>query len=104
MNTLASGAAAKASATLMAGNPAASAVNSKTQAALQEFEAVLIGEMVNHMFSTVETDPMFGGGQGEEVFRSLLGQEMGREIARRGGIGLSPALMNEVIRMQGGQQ
>lgn len=103
MHMLIAGAGASATATLMATNPAA-AVNPRTQAALQEFEAVLIGEMVNHMFSTVETDRMFGGGQGEEVFRSLLGQEMGREIARRGGIGLAPALMNEIIRMQGGLQ
>lgn len=77
--------------------------NPQTQAALEEFEAVLISEMVNTMFSTVETDSMFGGGHAEEIYRGMMGQEMGREIARRGGLGLTPALMNEVIRMQGGQ-
>lgn len=103
MDMLVSSAAAKASATLMAGRPQPAA-DPKTRAAIQEFESILIGEMVNTMFSMVETDEMFGGGAGEEVFRSLMGQEMGREIARRGGLGLSPILMNEMIRMQGGQQ
>lgn len=102
MSNLAASATSSASAALMASR-ANTPVNPKTQAALQEFEAVLIGEMVNTMLSTVETDKMFGGGQGEEVFRSLMGQEMGREIARRGGLGLTPTLMNEMIRMQGGQ-
>ena len=103
MSNLAASATSSASAALMA-HRANTPVNPKTRAALQEFESVLIGEMVNTMFSTVETNEMFGGGQGEEVFRSLMGQEMGREIARRGGLGLSPVLMNEMIRMQGGQQ
>lgn len=102
MNALAPSSAATASASLMAGRPAP-AVNPQTRAALEEFESVLISEMVNTMFSTVETDNMFGGGQAEEIYRSMMGQEMGREIARRGGLGLTPALMNEVIRMQGGQ-
>ncbi|HEY4544803.1 MAG TPA: rod-binding protein [Pedomonas sp.] len=102
MNALASSPAATASASLMAGRPVPTA-SPQTRAALEEFESVLIGEMVNTMFSTVETDSMFGGGQAEEVYRSMMGQEMGREIARRGGLGLTPALLNEVIRMQGAQ-
>lgn len=87
---------------MMASRPAPPA-NPQTQAALQEFEAVLIGEMVNLMFSTVPADELTGGGHAEEIYRSMMGQEMGREVARKGGLGLTPALMNEVIRMQGGQ-
>lgn len=102
MNGPAASAGATTSASLLGGRPNVP-VNPQTRAALQEFESVLIGEMVNTMLSTVETDSMFGGGQAEEVFRSMMGQEMGREIARSGGLGLSPALMNEVIRLQGGQ-
>ena len=79
-------------------------VNPRTQAALQEFESILIGEMVNMMFSTVPADELTGGGHAEEIYRSMMGQEMGREVARKGGLGLAPSLMNEVIRMQGGQQ
>ncbi|MCH8685097.1 rod-binding protein [Pedomonas mirosovicensis] len=78
-------------------------VNPKTKAALQDFESVLIGEMVNIMFSTVPTDELTGGGNAESIYRSMMGQEMGKQIARQGGLGLVPHLMNEVIRMQGGQ-
>ncbi|MGK2284486.1 rod-binding protein [Pedomonas sp. V897] len=78
-------------------------VNPQTRAALEEFEAVLIGEMVNVMLSTVPTDGYMGGGNAEEIYRSMMGQEMGREIARQGGLGIAPALMNEIVRLQGGQ-
>lgn len=78
-------------------------VHPQTEAALREFESILIGEFTNIMFSTIPTDGVTGGGHAESIYRSMMGQEVGREIAKRGGLGLMPALMNEVIRMQGGQ-
>ncbi|MBB5685218.1 rod-binding protein [Sphingobium boeckii] len=67
----------------------------------REFESVFIGEMTKIMMETVETDNGFSGGHGEEMFRGVLAEELGKEIARRGGIGLAPAVMDQIIRMQG---
>ena len=58
----------------------------------RDFEAMAIGQMLQPMFDTMEADPMFGGGAGEEAFKGLLVQEYGRLVAARGGIGLAGSL------------
>lgn len=71
--------------------------------AAEEFEAFFVSQMLNHMFSGIETDPLFGGGQGETVFRSLMADEYAKAISRSGGIGLADSVMGEIIRLQEGQ-
>ncbi|MCD8497232.1 MAG: rod-binding protein [Alphaproteobacteria bacterium] len=68
--------------------------------ASQEFEAVFIAEMMKPMFEELKTDGLFGGGKGEEVFRSLLLQEYGKLTASTGKIGIADAVKNELIKMQ----
>jgi flagellar protein FlgJ len=72
----------------------------KINAAAKDFESVYAGEMLKPMFGTVKTDPMFGGGKGEETFKSLLLQEYGKKIANTGELGLAKYVKAEMIRMQ----
>jgi peptidoglycan hydrolase FlgJ len=72
----------------------------KIDKAAQEFEAVFITEMMKPMFETVGVDEMFGGGKGEEVFRSFLTQEYGKKLAETGGIGLAPFVRDQLIKLQ----
>ncbi|MCC6598368.1 MAG: rod-binding protein [Alphaproteobacteria bacterium] len=72
----------------------------KLNEAAQEFEAVFIAEMMKPMFEGISTDGEFGGGKGEEVFRSLLIQEYGKIISQSGGMGFSDQIREEMIRMQ----
>ena len=53
--------------------------------AAKEFESVFISQFLGSMFSGIPTDGPFGGGQGEEMFRSLMIDEYGKaiEAARR---------------------
>jgi len=69
----------------------------------QEFEAVFISQMMAHMFSGVETDPMFGGGKGEEVFRSMMVDEYGKQLSGSGGIGIADHVKAKLIEMQSQQ-
>lgn len=69
--------------------------------AVEQFESVLIGELTGYMLNTVDTDSEFGGGHAEEIFRGMLAEHLGNAIAKRGGLGLSTALMTEVVRLQG---
>lgn len=69
----------------------------------QDFEAVLIGQMLEPMWAGIKTDGAFGGGTGEEVFRSLMIQEVGRAIAKQGGIGIADSVTRELIRAQEGR-
>lgn len=68
--------------------------------AAEEFEAVFLSQMLGHMFAGIETDGMFGGGQSEEMFRSLMINEYGRQITEAGGIGIADAVMAEMLRIQ----
>jgi Rod binding domain-containing protein len=72
----------------------------KAEAAAQDFEAVFLSEMLKPMFETIEVDETFGGGKGEEVFRGLLIQEMGKSIAKQGGMGLADQVRAELIKIQ----
>ncbi len=68
--------------------------------AAQSFEAFFISQMLADMFAGVETDPVFGGGPGETVFRSLMIDEYGKAVAKTGGIGITDNVMREIVRMQ----
>lgn len=72
------------------------------KAAAQDFEAVFISQMLEHMYAGIETDGMFGGGNSEKIYRSMLIEEYGKGIARTGGIGLADALQRQILEMQAG--
>ncbi len=70
------------------------------EAAAKDFEAVFAAQMFSHMFDSIPVDPMFGGGSGEEMFRSLLVNEYGKKIAEGPGLGISDEIRNMMIQMQ----
>ncbi|WP_346328981.1 rod-binding protein [Iodidimonas sp. SYSU 1G8] len=79
------------------------AAQSKTGTQLEqtarEFEGVFLGQLTRLMMETLETGE-FGGGHGEEMFRGVLAEQLGNEMSRRGGIGLAPVVLEQMIRMQ----
>lgn len=69
--------------------------------AARDFEAMFMSEMMGHMFNGVKTDPMFGGGHGEDMFRSMMVQEYGKSMASSPqGTALSQQLERAMIQMQ----
>ena len=66
----------------------------------RDFEAVFLAEMMKPMFESVDVDPLFGGGQTEEIFRGMQVQEYGKQIAEKKGIGLADFVKRELIRVQ----
>lgn len=72
----------------------------KIEEKAKDFEAIFISEMMKPMFEGIETDGPFGGGQAEEMFRSLMLQEIGKAAAQTGQIGLSSQVKAELIRLQ----
>ncbi len=69
-----------------------------------DFEAMFLAEMMAPMFAGLKTDGPFGGGHGEEVFRSLMLEHYGKAIARSGGIGLADSIYRTMIQMQEAKQ
>lgn len=64
-----------------------------------EFEAMFLGTVVNEMMKDTMPKTM-NGGHGEEMFRSMLGNEIAREIAESGGVGIA-ASVEQAMRAYG---
>ena len=63
----------------------------------QDFEAQFLAQMLGHMFNGIKTDKMFGGGQGEDMYKSLMVEEYGKAIAKAGGIGVADQVVRSVM-------
>lgn len=72
----------------------------RADVAARDFEAMFATQMLAPMWQGVEVNEYFGGGAGEETFRSMMLQEYGRAIAATGGLGLAPAIRTEMLRLQ----
>lgn len=72
----------------------------KTQQSAKDFEALFLSQMVSHMFEGIGTDPVFGGGHGEKMFRTLLTQEYGRLMAEGNGVGISGQIQEMMLKIQ----
>lgn len=68
--------------------------------AAQDFESVFISEFLGTMFADIPTDGPFGGGQGEQMFRSLMLDEYGKQMEKQGGFGLSGPVATQLLRLQ----
>jgi flagellar protein FlgJ len=66
----------------------------------QDFESVFITQMLQHMFAGVEVNEEFGGGHGEETFRTLLFDEYGKTISNAGGFGIAEHVQRELLSLQ----
>jgi Rod binding domain-containing protein len=65
-----------------------------------QFEGTFVSEFLGQMFEGIPTDGEFGGGEGEEMFRSLLTDEYGKQIESSGGFGLSAAIQRQLLQTQ----
>ena len=72
----------------------------KADQAAREFEAVFLSTMINQMMSSVPVNGPFGGGQGEQMFRSFLGDEYAKSLAGAGGLGLASIVSAEILALQ----
>lgn len=66
----------------------------------KDFEAMFVSEMIKPMFEGLETDGMFGGGKGEEIFRGFMIEEYGKMIAATGQLGIADMVKQQMIEMQ----
>ncbi len=66
----------------------------------QDFEAYFLSQAFENMFSGVDADPMFGGGQSEGIYRSMMIQEYSKVAARTHATGIGDEVTREILRMQ----
>lgn len=80
---------------------ASAATRAQIAETAQEFEATFLAQMLGAMFQGLETSAPFGGGHGEQAFRSFMTDAMAQGMTRAGGVGLSASVQREMLRMQG---
>ncbi len=66
----------------------------------ESFEAMFIGQLLRPMFNGLESAPPFGGGHAEKVWRDLMIDEVGKQMAKSGGIGIADSVMRQMLVAQ----
>jgi len=84
--------------------PVPAATLAAAKKAAKEYEGVFISEFLGQMFESVPTDGFFGGGEGESMFRSLMMDQYGKQIAAHGGFGISDAMTRQLLAHQEARQ
>ena len=84
----------------VAGNAADPRTLAAIDKAANEFESVFISQFLNAMFSGIKSDGMTGGGQGEEMFRSVLTDQYAQAFQKQGGFGMAAQVKAQMLKMQ----
>jgi len=66
-----------------------------------DFEATFLSQMMSHMFEGVTAEAPFGGGPGEDIYKSFLTDAFSKQMAKSGGIGVAANIQREMLKMQG---
>lgn len=95
--------AANISAAQIAANtprPEGSQTERQAREAAESFEAIFLAQMLNSMFSGIESDGPFSGGHSEKMYRTMLNEEYAAAISRQGGIGIADQVYQEILKLQ----
>jgi flagellar protein FlgJ len=82
-----------------AGKPTATG-QAKARAAAQDFEAVFLNSMFQHMFTGIDGEGPFGGKGASGVWRSVLTDQYAKSIAKAGGIGIADLVYRSLMAQQ----
>ena len=72
----------------------------KIRQTAREFEAFFLGQVLQPMFESINPEPPFGGGHAEKIWQSMMVDEMGKAMAKAGGIGIADSIQREILRLQ----
>ena len=86
---------------LAAPTPAQIASRASIHRTAQAFESQFLSSMIGTMFEGVSTSAPFGGGEGEEAFKSFLMDAMAKQMTKAGGVGIATSVQREMLKMQG---
>lgn len=66
--------------------------------ACRDFEAVLVGQMLSSMRSTVQKSDFFGSDKKEEMFQSMLDDEISKNCSQNGSFHISDMIYEQMSR------
>lgn len=98
--TLAPAMLAPAGLPVSAARPGTPANAAALRAQAEDLEGVFLNTLMSQMFSSIKTDGDFGGGFGEETWRSMQAEQYANSIAQSGGIGLADQIVANLLHVQ----
>lgn len=82
-------------------DPAQAYKRQKVRETAEAFEAQFLSVMLQPMFEGLDPNGPFGGGAGEQMFRSVMTEAIGKQMARTGGVGVADVVQREMLKLQG---
>lgn len=67
----------------------------------KDFEGSFLTVMLGQMMKDVKVSEPFGGGQGEEMFKSFMNEAMAKQVVKTGGVGIADVVAKEMLKLQG---
>jgi flagellar protein FlgJ len=89
------------SATGIAMSASEQAKRAQIKQSAQDFEASFLSNVLGSIFAGVTVSEPFGGGEGEQAFKSFLNEAMAKQMVKKGGIGVAASVQREMLKMQG---
>jgi len=85
----------------VAAGPAVTGLNkdgsqAKLKKTCAEFESIFITYMLKSMSTTMDDDPLLGNDNESKIIKSMYNENLAREIARGGGMGLGSMLFESL--------
>jgi len=63
-----------------------------------ELESLFINYLLKEMRETIDKSGFMSGGRAEEIYTSMLDTQMAKELACKGGMGLSSIFMKQLVK------
>ncbi len=80
--------------------PSATSDAARADKSSKDYESVFISQFLGSMFSSIPTDSITGGGEGEEMFRSMMIDQYAKSIEHQGGFGIASQMKAELLKHQ----
>lgn len=71
--------------------------------AAKKFEGMFLSQMFQCMFEGVNADPEFGGGQAEDMYKSMMIDEYSKQVVKKGGLGIADHVARTMLAAQEGR-
>ena len=69
--------------------------NDKLKKACSEFESIFINYILKEMRASIPKTGLFSGGKAEEIYTSMMDLQLSKDMALKGGFGLSKMLYEQ---------
>ncbi len=66
----------------------------------KDFESMFVAQMLEQMFGDSVGSELFGDEETSDIYKGLMMEQYGKEIARAGGIGIADYVRRELLRLQ----